>query len=233
MNNDKTVVIIISRYNEDLKWTIEGIFNEFKYIVYNKGDNEDFEKTNVSKIINLLNVGRCAHTYLYHIVANYDNLADIEVLLPGSLDLEYKRERAIQMLTRVKLDKNAVFIGEYSPDVYSKFKNFKLDNWLSSHGKNASKNKESKLTPCTVRPFGNWFNRYFGNKIQITFFAYWDVFSIDKRDIVQHPVSRYKTFLESDYLDTSSDPEVGHYFERSWCAVFHPMKHTKKINRPF
>jgi len=28
--------IIISRFNEDLKWTTEDIFNEYKYIVYNK-----------------------------------------------------------------------------------------------------------------------------------------------------------------------------------------------------
>ena len=44
----KNIDIVISRYNEDLKWTLEEPFNEFQYIVYNKGDNEEFEKTFVS-----------------------------------------------------------------------------------------------------------------------------------------------------------------------------------------
>ena len=38
------IEIIISRFNEDLKWTTCGIFNDYRYIVYNKGDNDDFEK---------------------------------------------------------------------------------------------------------------------------------------------------------------------------------------------
>ena len=44
------IEIIVSRYNEDLKWTTENIFNEFKYVVYNKGINDNFEKTNVKQM---------------------------------------------------------------------------------------------------------------------------------------------------------------------------------------
>ena len=43
------IEIIISRYNEDLKWTTEDIFNEYKYTVYNKGDNDNFSKINIDK----------------------------------------------------------------------------------------------------------------------------------------------------------------------------------------
>ena len=46
--------IIISRYNEDLKWTLEEPFNKFRYIVYNKGENDNFEKSLVNKIVNLM-----------------------------------------------------------------------------------------------------------------------------------------------------------------------------------
>jgi hypothetical protein len=28
-------------------------------------------------------------------------------------------------------------------------------------------------------------------------------------------------------LETHSNPEVGHYFERGWAAVFYPMEHTE------
>ena len=42
-----SVDIVISRFNEDLKWTLEYPFNRFKYIVYNKGVNEEFVKDHV------------------------------------------------------------------------------------------------------------------------------------------------------------------------------------------
>ena len=93
-NDDLDINIIIARYNEDLKWTLEKPFDQFKYIVYNKGDNENFEKKNVKEIISLENVGKCDHTYLYHIIENYNNLADINVFLPGSLDLKYKKKNS-------------------------------------------------------------------------------------------------------------------------------------------
>ena len=84
-------MIIISRFNEDLSWTTEFPFDQYKYIVYNKGNNDNFEKKNVSEVINLLNVGRCDHTYLYHIVKNYDNLSSILIFLPGSLNMKKKK----------------------------------------------------------------------------------------------------------------------------------------------
>jgi hypothetical protein len=62
-------------------------------------------------------------------------------------------------------------------------------------------------------------------------FCYWGVFSIDKRDIIQHPITRYIALINQ--VNTSSNPEVGHYLERSWCAIFYPMKYTKFISKPF
>ena len=67
-----------------------GIGTILDYSVEGKTSNEDFEKGNVYKTINLPNIGREAHTYLYHIINNYDNLADINVFLPGSVDTTHK-----------------------------------------------------------------------------------------------------------------------------------------------
>ena len=68
------VEIVVARYNESLIWLNDYPFNQFEYIVYNKGDNENFVKINVKEIINLPNVGRCDHTYLYHIINNYESI---------------------------------------------------------------------------------------------------------------------------------------------------------------
>jgi hypothetical protein len=79
LNND----FIISRYNEDVRWTR---FLQGNIIIYNKGKNNiniNIERNNI-KIINIYNIGREGHTYLYHIINNYDNLKDKTIFLQGN-----------------------------------------------------------------------------------------------------------------------------------------------------
>ena len=74
-DKDKSYLeVVVARYNEDLRWT-----NKYKdfVTVYNKG-NDDIEGS-----IKLENIGREAHTYLHHIVNNYDNLAEYTMFLQG------------------------------------------------------------------------------------------------------------------------------------------------------
>ena len=53
------------------------------------------------------------------------------------------------------------------------------------------------------------------------------IFSIDKRDIIQHPKTRYQHLIQS--VNKHSNPEAGHYIERSWGALFYPLKYTVKF----
>jgi hypothetical protein len=69
--------IVVARYNEDLSW-LKKIPKSIKIIVYNKGlDNIDFPS------IKLPNIGRESHTYLYHIIQNYNNLSDQTIFCQG------------------------------------------------------------------------------------------------------------------------------------------------------
>jgi len=219
--------IIVSRYNEDLKWTIESPFNQFKYIVYNKGDNENFEKINVKQTITVRNVGRCDHTYLYHIVENYDNLNNILVFLPGSINLGNKKNLAIDVINRI-INNNcnsAVFVARHLQNgVLDEFKHFQIENWKCTEQQNLSKNNETSLHLSTVRPMGKWFLYNFGN-ILVPYSNYYGIFSIDKRDIIKHRKFRYEKLVKQ--LEVGSNPEVGHYTERSWGAIFFPLKYTK------
>ena len=224
----KTIDVIVSRYNEDLEWINEYPFNQFQYIVYNKGVNENFCKNNVKEIIHLPNVGRCDHTYLYHIVTNYENLADIIVFFTGSVNLKHKKNNAIRILNNILSSglRNAYFIGSYQNDIFETFKHFKLDYWKATDKKNSELNPESKLELCRLRPYGKWYKYFFGN-IQAKWCAMFGVFSIDKRDVLLHPITRYILLLNT--VSNSSNPEAGHYMERSWGAVFYPLFFTKKI----
>lgn len=226
MNN---IEIIVSRFNEDLSWTQEAPFNLFQYIVYNKGNNENFIKTNVKQIINIENVGKNDHTYLYHIIENYNNLSNIIVFFPGSLNLDYKKIKAKIILNNIIKSNylTAFFVGHYQQNIKKTFYNFTLDNWETSDKNNLLLNSELALQKSEIRPYGKWYTYFFGN-IQAHWTTMCGIFSIDKRDITQHPVERYQGLIQT--VNTHSNPEAGHYIERSWCAIFYPLKYTNKID---
>lgn len=225
--NHNNVEIVVSRYNEKLDWLNEAPFNDFHYIVYNKGENSDFIKKNVIKIIDLPNVGRCDHTYLYHIVNNYYNLSTITVFFPGSIDtMEHKKNNAIRILENIKKYKNAIFLGTYVGDVQKHFYEFVLDEWCCSDPQNKKLNPENKLYPAIIRPFGKWFQYHFGN-IKVSHYCIHGILSVHKLDIIKHSLSRYKSILVG--VERHSNPEVGHYIERAWLAIFYPFLYTKII----
>ena len=222
------VEIVVARYNENLSWILEPPFNEFQFTIYNKGPNDNFCKTNVKKIVNIPNVGRCDHTYLYHIINNYNNLSLVTVFLPGSTQIPYKKTKAIEILNRIKFNnyENAIFIGSYSKNILLEFKNFHLENWSASDMQNLQVNRESKLKLSILRPFSKWYSYHFGNTL-VNYYSFYSIFSIHKNDITQHDISRYKKLIYG--LSSHSNPEVGHYCERAWGTIFHPLTYTKVL----
>lgn len=223
----KYIQIIVSRYNETLDWTLEYPFNLFKYGVYNKGPNQNFIKDNVNKIIDLPNVGRCDHTYLYHIVTKYNELADITVFFPGSIgSMDQKKYNAIKILKNIIRYNTAIFLGSYTASVKNTFNDFILNNWTCSDPVNSNLNPENILCPALIRPFGKWFKYHFGD-IKVNYYCMHGIFSINKLDIIKHPICRYENLLSG--VERHSNPEVGHYIERAWAAIFHPLVFTKII----
>jgi len=223
----RPVKIIVARYNEKLEWMKEEPFNLFRYIVYNKGINDDFEKCNVDEIVNLQNVGRCDHTYLYHIVKNYNNLNDINVFFPGCLNIEFKKQKAKQILYNIIKYKTAIIYGHKVKNIRQEFNAFTIDNWISSDSANKSLNPENATYSARLRPYGKWYNYMFG-KTKASWFCLHGIFSVHKLDIIKHDVNRYVQLLNS--VGVHSNPEVGHYIERSWAAIFYPMLYTIILN---
>ena len=134
-------------------------------------------------VINLDNVGRCDHTYLYHIINNYDNLTDITIFLPGSGNMGAKLNKIKNLIQFIKKHNSAIFLSnEQYTNVKDDLYNFTLDYWSASHGQNRDINPESKLEISKIIPFGKWYECYF-NDIHIHQVSYWGIFSVDKRDI--------------------------------------------------
>jgi len=223
----KNAEMVISRYAEDLAWLNNYPYNKLSYIVYNKGDDDKFVKTpNATAILNVKNVGRCDHTYLYHIVQNYDNLKDVTIFLPGSVEMTYKNIRASAIIESVDSEPKSTMVVHYYPDVKTVLENFELTDYGSTNSTNLLKNNESKLHPANPRPFGKWYANTFGD-LKINYVSYLGIMAVSKKHIHNRPKEFYENLMKQ--LETHSNPEVGHYFERAWVAVFHPMDDLKFV----
>ena len=102
-------------------------------------------------------------------------------------------------------------------DVRTTFADFTLDKWQCSDDMNKTTNDEDVLTPCILRPFGKWFDAHFGDT-KTNFFSVNGIFSVTRSMIVSRGLNDYIALL--DEVGVSSNPEVGHYLERSWGTIF-------------
>lgn len=64
--------IVVARYKENIDWVRE-LHSDYEAVIYNKNSGSNL----------LSNVGRESHTYLTHIVTNYDNLDNFTVFTQG------------------------------------------------------------------------------------------------------------------------------------------------------
>jgi hypothetical protein len=151
-----SIEIVVARYNEPLDWISHSPFNKYNIIVYNKSNNDDFAKPpNVTRIVKLDNVGRESHSYLYHIVSNYDNLSDITIFFPGSGDMIHKQQKINKIMELVESKRTAVFLSESNGEhIKTQFNDFQINEYQSSNHSNKSKNGETQLEPASIKPFG-------------------------------------------------------------------------------
>ena len=212
------VQIVVARYGESLDFLSYHPFNKCAAIVYNKGRVIKSEYP----MVNLPNIGRCDHTYLYHVVKNYDTLAPVTLFIPGSCMDRHKQYKAYGACALALSTRTSVFPGKiFEPSVAVAERNFVVDKYTASNPANRRENPESTIQPATIRPFGKWYNEHFstvdnGTKVACLY----GIFAVSREHIRQHPVSYYQTFL--DQLSVGSNPEVGHYMERSWATLFYP-----------
>ena len=213
------IEIVVARYEESLEWLKEEPFNLCSIKIYNKGAPIEYSSTP------LPNLGRCDHTYLYHIVNSYDNLAPVTVFLPASCSDRYKQERAKKTCQIALKTNTSLFFGhQYKPNVRDQLYYFKLDTWKATNQANLAANPEQQLQLAEIRPFGAWYDAHFPG-IQTQVVCYYGIFAVSRDHIRQHPKAYYHALL--DQLSVGSNPEVGHYMERSWGALFnHIQKHV-------
>lgn len=213
-----TLDLIISYYKEDLGWLDRYKDVKFnKVYLYNKGPNK-LPETKIPYIeIKLENIGRCDHTYLYHIISKYDELADNNIFTTGSVDLAHKSKKLDYILKKTLQTNNSVFEGSYYFNVRDSVYDFQMSHYESTYERN---NTKENMAVSKIRPFGKWYDSHFKG-INIHLINWSGIFSISRKHIQQHTKEYYKNLI--DDFPNNSNPEVGHYFERAWLAVFNPI----------
>ena len=196
--------IVVARFKEDIIWLLP-----YKNIttIYNKGDDNIL--LNNFNTIKLPNIGRESHTYLYHIINNYDNLADKTIFFQGKIDdhkvlniEEYFNENKdfigkLNVINIEKLKKNIEHIGKWEKDYIT-----------------------GDMKKCNFTPF-EWLDKVIGikidEKINITNIVWGANFSVSKNMILLKPKKFYENILR--YIDYHKNPEEGHYLERTWYLI--------------
>ena len=202
--------LIIARYEEDLDWLKK--HEDFKIIVYNKGsklpDNNNF------KVLDLENVGRESHTWLYHIVENYNNLDDINIFLQGNIrDLNCMAYKNPNDYIK-KINKYGFAASRYAllgPLHWDWNVNIKND----IRYKNKWDNHEISRSSIGFRNFAK---KLFPEIPLFVATSYSGCFAVKKEIIKQNKLIFYKKLL--DILGKHKNPIEGHYMERLWCYMF-------------
>jgi hypothetical protein len=182
-------VAVLSRYKEDDNtWHDMIAQSGYDIIVYDKYEGENL----------LPNVGREGHTYIHHIIENYDDLPD-EILFSqyDPRDHFRKKEERMQSFLNCKL---LHFSGINATDFDKRVREREI-LWKSLSRKlfgNFQEKEVYKLIAC-----GSTLN---------------GVFKVSKEAILKHNVALYERALEM--LSGEADPDEGYFFERMWKFLF-------------
>ena len=104
------VEIVVAKYNEDISWTKN---LKYKVTIYNKDENDNHFFEN-----NLPNYGKDAHTHLYHIINNWENLADYTIFLQGN-PFDHNCQNCVNLINECRFEKDFYPIGPtYERDNY-------------------------------------------------------------------------------------------------------------------
>jgi hypothetical protein len=196
--------IIISRYNEDISW-----IHSYRDIslIYNKGINNI--DSNIFNVVQLKNVGRESHTYLYHIVNNYEKLAENTIFFQGNIS-DHKILNMTDYLNNNKITAHFENISFYN-----------LKNKIEHKGKWQKEYNNGVMLKESLTPY-DWLKNVIGivfeENIDIIKVIWGANFAVSKDLIKSKPKSFYQNILR--YIEHHVNPELGHYIERSWYIFF-------------
>ena len=208
--------IVIARYNENIDWIYKINTNLYDIFVYNKGEKLDINLN--CNIINLDNIGRESHTYLYHIIQNFDKLPE-KIIFTQAHPFDHVRNTFIDEINNFNnchfnffyFSKNILCI-KYDSNK-NKFLEYGILNdveWNNYHALNSPIATTMKIL----------FDNFKEENLNFIFGA-GAIYAVNKELIMKNKKNFYIKCI--DILNTSSNlqnPDEGHSFERLWYYIF-------------
>jgi len=194
--------LVVSVYKEKIEWIIKRqqiVGDREKISAYVKSDRNDFKFAD-----KLPNIGRESHTYIYHIIKNYNNLADFTTFVQGG-----------------------PFFHFHGPDN----PNLEFFNFVEQPVHDYNPLGDFAMTDCFGRPFSHWdvdlfpvWDRLFEGNMPHRFFANFGAQFIVSRSVIQNRSLEfwqelYKMHDEIEYLPWA--------LEIMWYYVFDPRYKSK------
>lgn len=186
-----TTEVVIARYKEDISW-ISNVDKNVKISLYEKYEQLPIGRE-VDSRVSLPNIGNEAHTYIFHIVRNYNQISDITHFVQGRP-------------------------FDHSPNALD-FINGKIhlkDDYVTMCESLALSDKHG-LPHHPGLPVGNYYKKIFGSELNDTLtFGAGAQFSVTKKAIQLKPLEFWSKLLVLSE-DTSTAPFA---FERLWHKIF-------------
>jgi hypothetical protein len=208
---DNKFEVVVARYNEDLNWLFKEFPND-KVTIYNKGQDLNIKLPDNYKIIKLPNIGRESHTYLYHIIHEYDNLNDKILFLQGN---PYDQPQTIfQPLSVYKYRNPDSCTNITARCAKDNLKN--LNNYLQKVNWSKTKWKDTALDQGTMTEY---LERHLHKDLhqKELNIIYNSQFAVKKGIIHNRNKKHYNNLLSTV---ATPEPIAGHYLERLWDVVF-------------
>lgn len=208
--------IVIARYNENIDWIYEINNNLYDIFIYNKG-NKLHNILNCN-IIELKNTGRESHTYLYHIINNYDNLPE-KIIFTQAYPFDHVNFDFINKINNFNTYKdNFLYFSKNILNIQYDEKSNKFFEYGILHG-SEWKNYHELNSPIhtTIK---HLFKDFKERNLKLIFGA-GAIYGVNKELILKNDKKFYIRCI--DILNNSLNlinPDEGHAFERLWFYIF-------------
>ena len=200
--------VVVAHYSENLEWLAPHAHYSH---IYHKG-NEVIPQFHYQQWEKLPNVGREGHTFLYHIINNYERLANVTVFVQGCLEDHFRMEDSYGNV-------NEYISRAATKDlVYRRSSNYTSWGRIRHIGKYLEDFKQGRMRPSKYT-FGEFYEKVFlaphPPEIEVSYGA---CFAVSRERILRHPKELYQRIIS--YLSDHPNPEDGHYMERLWIHLF-------------
>ncbi|KAL8875605.1 MAG: hypothetical protein Q9198_006060, partial [Flavoplaca austrocitrina] len=216
--SDLAFEIVVSHYNENLDWLKQ---HSDECCVYSKGGKTNAPQPPLTSTP-LPNIGREGHTFLYHIVNHYENLAKVTLFVQGRID-----DHVDMTVAEMKAKALTTAPGQVTTYPFRELELFehwegipweKYPCWKRWSSMTMQKMQETPL---------ELFQKYISEDDRVPVaigFAPGAIFAVNKKTIMRHNKAFYQRLLHKMFLGKMAhvNPETGHYMERFWLALFNP-----------